>query len=333
MKILCMGETLLRYSTSKGHRMTGLSFQVHVGGSETNMASSLALFGFETQLFTKISTNFLGDAILRFLHSYQVDTSKVLPSKERVGVYYLENGSGNRTSQVVYDRANSAMTTLVKEEVDIASICKDIDVFVVSGITVALSKEIKEIVVAMMQYCKDHHIQVVYDSNYRAKLWTTQQAGQALKEVLPYVTILSAGHLDAMHLLGLTSKKEGHEERLLDFYQQITHQYPNIEYITATKRDIISTSVNDLKGYLYHQGQLFVSSTYHIDDIVDRVGGGDAYMSGLLYGLLMHKEISYCLAFACSASVLKHTIHGDANQFTVEEIEAFMNHGAARINR
>lgn len=333
MKVLCMGETLLRYSTNKGHRMTDLEFNVHVGGSETNIAGSLSLFGFETQLFSKISDNFLGDAILRFLHSYGVDTSKVIRSPKRVGCYYLENGSGNRTSQVLYDRADSAMTTLLANEVDIPTLCKDMDVFVVSGITVALSSDIKNLVIAIMKYCNEHGITVVYDSNYRAKLWTIEQAGLAFKEVLPYVNILSAGHLDVINLLGLTSDKEGHEERLSDFYGQITKLYPNIQYITATKRDIISTSINDLKGYLYHNGILHCSSLYHIDDIVDRVGGGDAYMSGMLYGILHHKDISYCLEFACSTSVLKHTIHGDANQFTVAEIESFMEKGTSRIER
>lgn len=333
MKVLCMGETMLRYSTNKGHRMTELDFNVHVGGSETNIAGSLALFGFESQFFSKISDNFLGDAILRFLHSYGVDTTKVIRSSERVGCYYLENGSGNRTSQVVYDRANSAMTSLVQNEVDIPSLCKDIDVFVVSGITVALSREIKNIVIAMMKYCNEHNITVVYDSNYRAKLWTVEEAGYAFKEVLPYVDILSAGHLDAINLLGLSSDQENHEELLSDLYNQMIKQYPNLKYITSTKRDIISTSINDLQGYVYHDGALHCSSIYHIDDIVDRVGGGDAYMSGMLYGLLHHKDISYCLEFACSASVLKHTIHGDANQFTVAEIENFMDKGTSRIER
>lgn len=333
MRVLCMGETLLRYSTPKGMRMHDLQFNVHVGGSETNIAVSLSTFGFDSQLFTKLGDNFLGEAILRFLHSYQVDTSKVLFSNERIGSYYLESGSGNRTSQVLYDRANSAMTTLKRAEVDIPKLFEGVDAFVVSGITVALSSEIKELVLMMMKYCNMHQITVVYDSNYRAKLWPMEEAGEALKELLPYVNILSAGYLDAQNLLGLSSEKEDFEGRLQDFYQQMTKLYPQITYLTCTKRDIISTSVNDLTGYLYHQGQLYVSPTYHIDDIVDRVGGGDAHFSGLLYGLFNQKPLAEALKFACCASVLKHTVMGDANQFTVQEIEAFMQQGTSRIFR
>lgn len=333
MNVLCMGETLLRYSTKKGYRFTDLSFDVHVGGSETNIAVSLANFGFTTSLFSKVSDNALGDAIIHFLNSYQVNTKQILRSSQRVGSYYLENGSGNRASQVIYDREGSAMTTLTKEEVDISSICKDIDAFVVSGITLALSKEIQEIIIEIMKYCNQHNITVIYDSNYRAKLWTTKEAGIAFKKVLPYVNILSAGHLDAINLLGLTSDKKEHQELLKDVYQQICNAYPNITYITSTKRDIISSSVNDITAYLYHKGTLYTSATYHIDDIVDRVGGGDAFMAGMLQGLLHNKEIDYCLDFAVGATVLKHTIHGDANQFTVQEIDSFIKNGVSRIVR
>lgn len=333
MNILCMGETLLRYSTAKGMRMQDLQFKVHVGGSETNIAGSLARFGYPTKLFTKVSDNFLGDGIMNFLHSQQIDTSLIMRSSERVGSYYLENGSGNRTSQVVYDRANSAMTSLCKEEINLDTLFHDIDVFIVSGITVALTKEIKEIVLEMMQYCQAHDILVVYDSNYRAKLWSIEAAGQALKEILPYVDILSAGHLDAQNMLGLTTTKQQHEEILKDYYDQIAKLYPNIQYMTSTKREIISTSVNNLTGYLYHDGKLYVSNTYHIDDIVDRVGGGDAYFSGLLYGLFEKMPLQEALEFGCGASVLKHTIHGDANLFSVKEIEAFIQNGVSRISR
>lgn len=333
MNVLCMGETLLRYSAKKGCRFTDLSFDIHVGGSETNMAVSLANFGLQTSLFTKLSTNALGDAVLRFLRSNQVDTTSILRNEDRIGSYYLEMGSGNRTSQVIYDRAYSAMTTLSLAEVDIPSLCKDIDVFVVSGITVALSPEIKQVVIEIMKYCKQHQITVVYDSNYRAKLWSQKQAGEALREILPYVTILSAGHLDATYLLNMNSEKIEHVEKLTDFYQQIETLYPNIKYITSTKRDIFSSSVNDITAYLYTNQTLHCSSTYHVDDIVDRVGAGDAFLAGMIYSIVSKKEVSYCLEFAMAATVLKHSIMGDANACSVQEVESFMESGVSRIVR
>ncbi|MFR7590897.1 MAG: sugar kinase [Longibaculum sp.] len=327
-----MGETLLRYSTLKGHRISELDFQVHIGGSETNIAVSLAQYGFETSLLTKLPQHALGDAVISFLKRFDVDTSKIIRNDMRIGSYFLENGSGNRTSQVIYDRQNSAMTSLTLDDIDIKELFAGIDVFVVSGITLALNETVKNVVLEMVKYCRGNKITVVYDSNYRAKMWSIEEAGKALKEILPYVDILSAGYLDAQNFLGITSDKESFEERLSEVYMKMKEIYPNLKYITSTKRDIISTSVNDLTGYLYSD-QLYVSKTYHIDDIVDRVGGGDAYLSGLLYGLFNQKDLKYSLEFGCCASVLKHTIHGDANTFTISEIENFMDAGASRIHR
>lgn len=332
MNVLCMGETLLRYSTQKGHRISELDFQVHVGGSETNIAVNLAQYGFHTSLLTKLPRHALGDAVISFLKSFGVDTSLILRNDMRIGSYFLENGSGNRASQVIYDRCYSAMTSFCLEDVDLDKLFHNVDVFIVSGITVALNQNIQDAVVEMMKYCRGNRILVVYDSNYRAKLWNLETAGKALKRILPYVDILSAGYLDAQNLLGITSSKETFEEKLADVYNQIKQQYPHIRYIMSTKRDIISTSVNELTGYLYDDA-LHVSSTYRIDDIVDRVGGGDAFLSGVLYGLLNHRDVQYSLMFGCCASVLKHTIHGDANQFNIEEIESFMYQGISKINR
>lgn len=332
MRVLCMGETLLRYSTQKGHRFSELDFQVHIGGSETNIAVSLAQYGFDVSLLTKLPNHALGDAVISFLKKYDVDTTQILRNDMRIGSYFLENGSGNRTSQVIYDRQYSAMTSFSLTDIDMESILKDVDVFVVSGITVALNETVKDAVMKMLEYCRGNNKLVVYDSNYRAKMWSIEDAGKALKKILPYVDILSAGYLDAQNFLNLTTQEADFEMQLTDYYQQIKRMYPNLQYITCTKRDILSTSVNDLIGYLYSD-QLYVSSTYHIDDIVDRVGGGDAYLSGLLYGLLNKKDLQYSLEFGCCASVLKHTIHGDANTFSIAEIESFMETGTSRINR
>lgn len=332
MRVLCMGETLLRYSTCKGHRMSELDFKVHVGGSETNIAVNLSQLGFDTTLLTKLPSHALGDAVISFLKTYDVNTSYILRNHMRIGSYYLETGSGNRCSQVIYDRGHSAMTSFCLDDIDIDNVFKDIDVFVVSGITVALNQEVLEAVITMMKYCREHHICVVYDSNYRAKMWSIEEASKAIKQILPYVDILSAGYLDAQNFLGLTSSCETFEERLADLYKQMKELYPRLQYITSTKRDIVSTSVNDLTGYLYSD-QLYVSKTYHIDDIVDRVGGGDAFISGLIYGLCHDLDLQYSLEFACCSSVLKHSVHGDANQFSAQEIKDFCDKGTSQIQR
>ena len=332
MKILCMGETLLRYSTEKGHRFSDLDFAVHIGGSETNIAVSLAQFGFDTKMLTKLPDNAIGDAVVAFMRKFGIDTSPILRNNMRMGAYFLESGSGNRTSQVIYDRAYSAMTSFTLEDVVLDELFNGVDVFVVSGITAALNENLKNAVVEMLKYCKENGITTIYDNNYRAKLWTVEQAGKAFKEILPYVDILSAGYLDAQNFLGLSSPSEDFETMLADLYKQMKEMYPNLKYMTSTRRQIISTSVNDLTAYLYTDS-LITSKTYHIDDIVDRVGGGDAYISGLIYGLLSGRKPEEALEFACCASVLKHTIHGDANTFSVKEIDNFMQSGVSRINR
>ena len=224
------------------------------------------------------------------------------------------------------------MTSFCLDDIDLDTLFKDIDVFVVSGITVALNQTVKAAVIEMLRYCRGNNILVVYDNNYRSKMWSLEDAEKAFREILPYVNILSAGHLDAIHFLHLKSSQTTFEGQLEDFYHQIKALYPNLQYITSTKREIYSTSVNDLTGYLY-DGHLYKSPLYHIDDIVDRVGGGDAFLSGVLYGLLNHKDIDYCLQFGCCASVLKHTIYGDANDFDIQEIESFMQADVGRINR
>lgn len=332
MKVLCLGETLLRYSTKKGHRFTELAFDVHIGGSETNIAVNLSQLGFNTKLITKLPKHELGSSVISFLNSFKVDTSSIIRNDMRIGSYFLEVGSGNRTSQVIYDRSHSAMTSFSLEDIDMEEVFKDIDAFVVSGITVALNKTVEDTVLKMLEHCKKNNIKVVYDSNYRSKLWSIEEASVAFRKILPYVDILSAGYLDATNFLGLISEHEGFNDKLEDLYRQMKEEFPNIKYITSTKRNIISNSVNDLTGYLYSD-RLYVSNTYHIDDIIDRVGGGDAYISGIIYGLLNNMDLNRTLSFGCCSSVLKHTIYGDANLFSVDDIEKYMYQGVSRINR
>lgn len=333
MKVLCMGETLLRYSTKKGQRFESMNFDLHIGGSETNIAVNLANLGIESKLFTKIPNNPLGKTVVKFLKANDVDPSPIIFDQGRMGVYYLEIGSGNRGSSVIYDRAYSSMTTLKATEINKETLFNDVGLFLVSGITAALNTELKNIVVDLVKYCKDQGITVAYDVNYRGKLWSVEECGKALKEIIPYVDILSAGSLDAENFLGYKSDEDSFEGKLEDYYKQMTVAYPNLKMIVSTKRQIISSSVNDLTGYMYRNGQFIKSNTYHIDDIVDRVGGGDAFMAGILYGYIQNDDNEHLLNFGCCASVLKHSIEGDANQVTKEEVETYLQNGTGRISR
>ena len=271
MNVLCMGECLLRFSTPKGKRFSALDFNLHIGGAEGNVASALASWGHETHYLTVISDHPIGDAIIKRYHQYGVKTDRILRSPERMGSYYLETGHGYRTSQVIYDRAYSAFSLLKKQDICIETVLKDIDLFIVSGISVALSKELEDLIIEMMKYCQQHHIEVAYDMNYRAKLWTVEQAGAAFKKILPYVTYLSAGRLDAQNFLKLKTSKTG-LDALKEYDEQIMTQYPQIKAIFSTERTVLSSNHHQLTGYFYTASQLYSSHCFDIEDIVDRIG-------------------------------------------------------------
>lgn len=330
MRILCMGESLLRFSTKKGQRFSALDFQLHVGGAEGNVACALASWGNETHYLTVVSKHPIGDAIIQHYHQYGVQTDQILRCEERMGTYYLETGSGSRASQVIYDRAHSGFSLLKKEDVCIENVLKDVDMFIVSGISVALSKDLETLILDMMVYCQQHHIKVAYDMNYRAKLWTVEEAGKAFKRILPYVNYLSAGVLDARNFLKLETEKE---ESLKDFYDQIQVLYPNIEAIFSTQRVIRSSNRHQLIGYLYIKSHLYTSPCFEVEDIVDRIGTGDAFFSGIIHGMIHSWDNQDIVDYATASAVLKHSIEGDAQNMRVEEIKQFLSQGVGRVQR
>lgn len=333
MNVICLGETLLRYATKKGDKISNLSFRTHVGGSETNIAVNLAQLGFKATMITRLPDNDLGNSVINFLKSYGVDTTYIQRDNNRIGTYYLEVGVGNRASRVIYDRQHTSMTKFNINDYDLNTIFKNIDAFIVSGISLAVSEQCKLGIYKILDYCKQNNITVIYDNNYRSKMWNLADAGIAFKAVLPYVNILSAGILDAENFLELTSSKENYDDKLNDYYQTIITMYPNIKYITSTRREIVSASINNINGYLFHNNTLYKSKQYVIDDIVDRVGGGDAYLSGIIYGIYHNYNCEEILERGLASTILKHTIHGDANQFTAIDIENYVIGGVAKINR
>lgn len=332
MNILCIGEVLLRHSTKPGELLEDLNYETCIGGCETNIAVNLAALGHYTSLFSKIPDHKLGNSVLKYLRSHEVDTSKILSSVGRLGAYFVETGASNRNTSVVYDRAYSTMTTLNEKDFQVEKLLLDVDCVVVSGITLSFNATIRDTIMKILKYCKQKEITVCYDNNYRAKLWSIEDAGKAFKEVLPYVNVLSAGLLDAENFLNITSDNNIYEEQLFDVYQEITKQYPNILYITSTKREIKQVSHNKLQGYLF-DGKLHVSYNYSIHDIVDRIGGGDAYFAAIIDGILIKEKSEEIVQFATCASVLKHSVWGDANRFSRSEIMFYRQQGLTKINR
>lgn len=334
MRVAGFGEIMLRLSTNKGQMITQCQrFNANYGGGEANVLISLSNYGIDTRMLTSVSNDDIGNSIIKYLGSHNVDTNFINKADKRTGIYFLQVGSGNRASKVIYDRADSAFANMQVENMDIEKALEGVDIFHFSGITLALSSELRKLTMKILEHCKKNNIMVSYDSNYRAKLWTLEEARKATLEILPYVNLLSAGILDAENILLLKSDLEDKYEKLKYYYDEISTAYPNIKYMFSSMRGIISSSVNTLQCNYYTEGDLFSSSVITIDDIVDRVGGGDSLTAGIIYSIINNKEPNYTCEFATAASALKHSIYGDANLVSVEDVESLMYNGVGKISR
>jgi len=337
-KVVTLGEIMLRLSTHTGERLSQTNkLTMHYGGAEANVSVALSRFGYDVHFVSKVPNNPLGEAAERHLKSHGVRTDYLVKGGERLGTYYLESGVGERSAQVVYDRKYSSFSSLILEELDLLEeILKDASLFHVSGITLALSPSLRELTMLVLQKAKEYGIQTSFDFNYRAKLWSQREASQAIKPLLPYVDICFCGELDAMYLLDIPAADTSltKTEKLEYYYRKIKDMYPNILYMSSTFRTVQSASDHKLQGNLYVNGELYQSKEHHIDHIVDRVGGGDAFASGVLHGILLGTlSPEQLISFATAASALKHTVHGDCNVFSVEEISQFVEHGSGKIMR
>ena len=335
-KIVTLGEIMLRLSTKSGERLFQAdNLLMHYGGAEANVAVSLSQFGHEVKFVSKVPSNPLGAAVERHLQSYGVNTNSLIKGGERLGTYYLESGVGGRSAQVTYDRKYSSFSGLTVEELNFDELFQGIDLFHVTGITLALSQNLRDLVLLAVKKAKAAGIMTSLDFNYRASLWSQQACSEAIKPLLSYMDICFCGELDASHLLGIEPAYESllKEEKLKYYYEKINELYPNIQYMSSTFRTVLSASTNKLQGNIYTKGELFQSKEHLIDHIVDRVGGGDAFAAGVLHGILEKWPLSRTISFAGMASALKHTIHGDCNAFTVEEIVKVLDNEAGKIVR
>lgn len=332
-RILTLGEIMLRLSTNEGTRITEAnSFQAHYGGSEANVAINLANFNHQVSFASKVPSNLLGKAVQQHLQNYGVDTSNLLKGGLRLGTYYLERGTGKRASLVLYDRTYSSFAQMKNVEWNIDDLFNNISLFHVSGISLALSDSMTDLILGLIKEAKKRQIKVSFDINYRSNLWNYERASKTLNKILPYVDYCSAGKKDALYLIGIPENKTQQSD-LEYYYEQMHNKYPNIGVFYSTLRDVHSASSNDLQGTLWKNHFLYTSKVYHINPIVDRVGGGDAFVAGILHGLLEEKDPDYTVSFATAASSLKHTIHGDCNQFSILEVEEFMKNESGNIIR
>ncbi|WP_077302583.1 sugar kinase [Virgibacillus pantothenticus] len=332
-KVVTLGEVLLRLSTSPGIRIPlAQSFHVQYGGAEANVAISLANYGHEVYLASKLpESNILSESVNRHLQSFGVSTRFIKEGSGRLGTYYLETGIGERGSNVIYDRAYSSFSMISKNEWEDEEMFKDADIFHVSGITPALSLYWRELTIELIKQARESGCKISFDINYRSKLWNQSEAGKTLRKILPFVDYCSAGKLDALYLLGI-SESSGKDE-MSHYYRAIQREFSNIKVLYSTKREIISATANKLTGYLWNKGKLYSSTTHCMEPIVDRVGGGDAFSGGVLHGILEQMNPQKIIDFGTAASALKHTVEGDCNQFNAEEVIRFSSLGSGKITR
>ena len=335
-KVVTLGEIMMRLSTNPGERLThAQQFEVCYGGGEANVAISLANYGHEVAFASKVPNNALGQSVKKFMNSYGVSTTHLLFGGQRLGLYYVEPGVSKRAADVIYDRMGSSFAAITEIEWKLDTLFEDVDLFHISGITPALSKEWRELTLVLLKTAKKVGVKISFDINYRAKLWSQKEAGETIRLILPYVDYCSAGDMDARYLLNISeySKDNDNKNEMIYYYQEMQKLFPNIEVFYSTKRMIHSATENDLTGNIWMNKKYYESDCYNINPIIDRIGGGDAFSGGVLHGLLCQNDPQMIINFSTAASVLKHTIHGDCNQFSVSEVNDFLESGSGKINR
>jgi len=341
-KIVTMGEIMLRLSTPNNERFIQADeFDINYGGGEANVAVSLANYGHDAEFVSALPKNPIGDAAIATLRKYNVGTKHISRSGERVGIYFLETGSAMRASNVVYDRANSSISTAKVDEFDFDEIFKDADWFHFTGITPAVSDSAAKLTEAALKAAKKAGVTVSVDLNFRKKLWSSEKAKRIMTNLMQYVDVCIGNEEDAEKVLGFkpgnTDVTAGELELngYVDIFNQMCDQF-KFKYVISSLRESFSASNNDWSACIMDGAtrEFYHSKKYHITPIVDRVGGGDSFAAGLICGLCDKKDFKSALEFAVAASALKHTIPGDFNLVTREDVEGLAGgDGSGRVQR
>lgn len=339
-KVVTFGEIMLRLAPPGFLRFSQTnSFDVIYGGGESNVAVSLANYGVPVEFVTRLPDNDIGKCAHMEMRKRGVGTSHVAWGGDRLGIYFLETGAVSRGSKVVYDRAHSAMAEITTGMIDWDAVFEGVDWFHWTGITPAISQGAADACLEAVKAASERGVTISTDLNYRKKLWNYGgDREKIMTELTEYCDVILGNEEDAeMHFgikpEGLDITKQGHEvkaEAFLSVCQQMMKKFPKAKKVITTLRGSISASHNTWAGVLYDGKTMLESTQYQITDIVDRVGGGDSFMGGLIYGLLNYPEDDQnALNFAVAASCLKHTIKGDANLATIDEVEKLMGGDAS----
>lgn len=338
-KIVTMGEIMLRLSTPGNQRFSqAFSFDANYGGGEANVAVSLAHYGHEAYFVSKLPDNDIGENALRALRAENVRTDFLLRGGERLGIYFLETGSSLRPSKVIYDRFHSSFSQSHYGEYALEEALRGAAFFHFSGITVALGQSCAELVERACRIAKENGVTVCCDLNYRKKLWSKPEARAAMVPLMEYVDVLIGNEEDMEACLGYVpsgdvAKGQTDAEGYMDIFRRL-HQDFSLAYVVSTLRESHSASHNGWKALLFDGQRFYRSKHYDIEPIVDRVGAGDSFAAGLIHGLSKFPSLQQALDFAVAASALKHTIPGDFNRVSEDEVLNLCNgDGSGRVSR
>ncbi len=345
-RVVTLGEIMLRLKPEGVERFfQAPKFEATFGGGEGNVALSLSNYGLDVRFATALPDNPIADACIRFLRGYGVDTSQILRQGERIGIYFLEAGANQRPSNVVYDRAHSSISTAKAEDFDWDEVFDGAGWFHITGITPALSESGAELALAAVKAAQERGVTVSCDYNFRKKLWKYgKTAPEVMSELVKYVDVGIANEEDCQKSLGVQLSEEDVDAAVTSgqletaryeaLAKKMFETFPNLKIQAITLRESFSASHNGWSACLYNGEEFFLSRRYDITDIVDRVGGGDSFAAGLIYGLHTGMAHEDALNYAVAASCLKHSISGDVNLSTVGEVTKLMQgDGSGRVQR
>lgn len=337
-KILAFGEIMLRLTPPDYTTISqAINFIANYGGCEANVLVSLSHLGHRTEFLTKLPDNQLGDSAIRHLNSHGVRTDNIVRGASNIGMYFVETGFGGRPSKVIYNRKHSSVTRIMSQEIDFDELFKDVKWFHLSGITLALGEKVRKVAYKCLEQCKKNNITVSFDFNFRSKLWDSiEEARPHFKKIIPYVNVLFANQFDIGEILEIKLDKEAKDltEKRIELSKKLISQ-SDVQYVFGTDRIVHTANDNSLSSYCICRDGSYRHEEPIRFSIYDRIGGGDAFASGVIHGLLKDfNNPQYALKFGLATSVLEHTLYGDVSTLSEKEVEEFIaTNGNAAIQR